>query len=132
MYKQRRAVFAWGGILSVLLTTGAAPAGSPATQPLEIGFQPSLVTVEVARGLKHLWGIDFLPDGNFLVSEKDGGLKHVSRTGVVTNIAGLPYDIDNVRQNPSDNSGLFDVALHPRFATNRWVYLAYARKLVPV
>lgn len=110
------------GAISVVLASCAssrectAPAGAP----------PELNFVTVAEGLKHPWSVAFLPDGDFLVAEKDGVLQRVSPDGRLTAIAGMPADLDNVRQDPRDNSGLFDVVLHPDFAANGRLYMSYA------
>lgn len=89
---------------------------------------PDVEPVAVATGLRHPWSVAFLPSGDFLVSEKDGGLVRVKPDGAVVRIGAMPADLDNVRQDPRDNSGLFDVALHPDFAINGKVYMAYASK----
>lgn len=67
------------------------------------------------------WGLAFLPDGDFLVTEREGDLRRVSAKGDVSGpIQGLP-DIASVGQ-----GGLLDVALHPDFANNNTIYLSYA------
>jgi glucose/arabinose dehydrogenase len=79
------------------------------------------VTV-VARGLSHPWSIAFLPDGAMLIPERSGQLRIV-RNGVLDPkpIAGVP------RVRTDGNGGLMDVAVHPRFADNRLVYLTYTK-----
>ena len=76
----------------------------------------------VVRGLAHPWSLAFLPDGSMLVTERPGRLR-VIRDGRLdpTPIAGVP----TVRTD--GNGGLMDVALHPRFAENRLVYLTYTK-----
>lgn len=76
----------------------------------------------VARGLAHPWAIAFMPDGGMLITERPGRLRLV-RQGVLdpTPIAGVPA----VRTD--GNGGLMDIALHPRFAENRLVYLTYTK-----
>jgi len=78
--------------------------------------------VVVARGLSHPWALAFLPDGNMLVTERTGQLR-IIRNGVLdpTPIAGVPA----VRA--AGLSGLMDVALHPQFAQNQYVYLTYTK-----
>ena len=76
--------------------------------------------VQLAAGLDRPWGLAFLPDGAFLVTERPGHLQLV-RDGRKTEITGLP-EITAIRQ-----GGLLDVSLHPDFAENRWVYLSYAK-----
>ena len=77
--------------------------------------------VVFTRGLVQPWSIAFLPDGNMLVTERPGRLRLVLADGTLVPepIAGVP----EVRA--VGLSGLFDIALHPNFATNRRVYLTY-------
>jgi glucose/arabinose dehydrogenase len=84
----------------------------------------NLRVVVMAR-LEQPWSIAFLPDGAILVTERGGRLRIV-RNGVLdpAPVAGVPA----VRA--SGLQGLMDVVLHPRFAENRFVYLAY-HKPVP-
>ena len=79
------------------------------------------VTV-VTRGLSHPWGLVFLPDGSLLVTERPGRLR-VIRNGMLdsTPVAGVP------RARTDGNGGLMDIALHPKFAENRLVYLTYTK-----
>lgn len=75
----------------------------------------------VAAGLRHPWGIDFLPDGRMLVTERGGALRLVGRDGKISEpIQGVP------KVDARDQGGLLDVTLHPDFARNRLVYLTYA------
>src|SRR5262245_41189590 len=77
----------------------------------------------LAGGLSHPWAIDFLPDGNMIVTEREGKMRIVSRTGGLGEpLQGLP-DVDVGGQ-----GGLLDVALHPDFARNRLVYWSYSEK----
>lgn len=79
--------------------------------------------VTVASGLEHPWALAFLPDGNFLVTERPGRLRIVTSKGEVKKpIAGVP-EVDARNQ-----GGLLDVALDPDFEENRLVYLTYAEK----
>lgn len=76
----------------------------------------------VTRGLSHPWAIAFLPDGDMLITERDGRLR-VVRNGVLD-----PEPISGVPQVRTDgNGGLMDVALHPQFAENHLVYLTYTK-----
>jgi len=89
---------------------------------------PAIDLVTVATGLRHPWSMAFLPGGDFLVTEKDGGFVRVTGSGTLVPIAGTPADLDNERRLAGDNSGLFDVVLHPRFTATRRLYFAYAAK----
>jgi glucose/arabinose dehydrogenase len=80
--------------------------------------------VTVTDGLEHPWGLAFLPDGRMLVTEREGRLRIVGRDGRLdpAPVAGLP------RVDPQGQGGLLDVALHPQFASNGWIYWSYAQK----
>ena len=73
----------------------------------------------VSEGLKNPWAIAFLPDGRKLVTEKSGRLCIVSADGKLDPVAieGLPEVIEH------GQGGLLEVALHPDFSKNGWVYL---------
>ncbi|CAO3357574.1 PQQ-dependent sugar dehydrogenase [Azospirillum melinis] len=75
----------------------------------------------VAGGLERPWGIDFLPDGRALVTEKPGRLRIMARDGSLSSpLAGTPKVFNQ------GQGGLMDVAVDPDFARNRVIYLAYA------
>ncbi|MGB5773462.1 MAG: PQQ-dependent sugar dehydrogenase [Sedimenticolaceae bacterium] len=76
----------------------------------------------IARGLENPWSVAFLPDGGYLVTERPGQLRLVQADGklVESPIGGLPT------VSARGQGGLLDVALHPEFEKNRWVYLSYA------
>lgn len=82
----------------------------------------------VAEGLDHPWSLAFLPNGEMLVTERTGKLKHVADNGDVT----LVYDFAGGKDHPKVHfgsgmqAGLFDVVLHPDFETNRLLYISYA------
>jgi aldose sugar dehydrogenase len=78
--------------------------------------------VTVADGLEDPWSLAFLPNGDLLITEKPGRLRIV-RDGVLqpAPIPGTP----EVRH--QGQGGLLEVALHPDFATNRWLYLSYSK-----
>jgi glucose/arabinose dehydrogenase len=108
-------------LLSVLAACAAGlilPAG-PARAADDAGAA-DVHLVTVASGLEHPWGLAFLPDGRFLVTERPGTLRVVGRDGRIgPPLAGVPK-VDAVNQ-----GGLLDVALDPGFASNRLVYLSY-------
>ncbi len=77
--------------------------------------------VTIARGLTHPWSLAFLPNGDMLVTERPGRLR-IIRDGKLdpTPVPGVPTVA------PGGQGGLLDVALHPRFAENRLLFLSYA------
>ncbi len=77
----------------------------------------------VAQELSHPWSLAFLPDNKILVSERPGRLRLIENEKLVKQpIAGLP----DIRQH--GQGGLMDIAVHPDFKNNRFIYLAYAGK----
>jgi len=79
--------------------------------------------VTVAEGLVQPWSIAFVPGGDVLITERPGRLRIV-RGGKL-----LPTPVAGVPEVAYENQGgLLEVALHPHFATNRFVYLTYAKK----
>jgi glucose/arabinose dehydrogenase len=115
--------------------TPVAPAGF---EPLPIPAEPiEFDTAEVMRirvvpvaRLVNPWSLAFLPPSTslgagevtMLVTEKEGRLRIV-RNGVLDPkpVPGAP----TVRV--QGRSGLLDIALHPQFATNRFVYFTYLK-----
>jgi glucose/arabinose dehydrogenase len=75
----------------------------------------------VARGLVHPWSLAFLPNGDMLVTERVGRLR-IIRNGELRPmpVAGVPEVA------LGGQGGLLDIALHPKFAENRLIYLSYA------
>jgi len=104
---------------------GSAAAGGPPDKPLVLVTenQQRLRVVPMATGLSHPWGLAFLPDGrSILVTERPGRLR-ILRDGVLdpTPIRGVPT------VNPTFIGGLNDVAVHPEFAKNQYVYISYSK-----
>lgn len=74
----------------------------------------------VADGLMTPWALAFLPDGRLLVTERDGRLRIVSHDKLSEPVSGMP------KTHVQQDAGYFDIEVHPDYARNRWIYLAYA------
>jgi len=74
----------------------------------------------VTKGLSHPWSMAWLPNGDMLITERAGQLR-ILRNGALdpAPVAGVP------KVQAGGTSGLLDIALHPKFATNGLVYMAY-------
>lgn len=83
--------------------------------------QTKLNIETLATGLEFPWGIAFLPDGSALVTEKAGRLRLLKDGKLSAPISGVPKVLYE------GQAGLFDVALHPDFATNQYIYLSFAK-----
>lgn len=97
------------------------PAPRPSENAVVSGKLHSFRVETVASGLREPYAIAFPPGGGALVTEKRGTLR-VVENGVLRPepVAGLPA-VDSGGQ-----GGLFDVVLHPDFARNGWIYLAFS------
>ncbi|QOF76259.1 PQQ-dependent sugar dehydrogenase [Variovorax sp. 38R] len=75
----------------------------------------------VASGLENPWGVAFLPEGRFVVTEKPGRLRLVAADGKLgAPIQGLPPVA------AGGQGGLLDVLADSGFAQNRTLYFCYS------
>lgn len=75
----------------------------------------------VASGLEVPWGFAWLPTGEMLFTERPGRVRIIEKGKLRAEAVFVVPDVE-----PSGESGLMDISLHPSFATNSFVYLAYA------
>ncbi len=74
-----------------------------------------------AEGLAFPWSLAFLPDGDILVTERDGQVRVISQGQLLPDpVTGVPDTF------VAGQGGLMDIRLHPAFAENRLVYLSYS------
>ena len=102
---------------------GPAPVDTLGAGPWDLGAGRGVrIHVTAVKGLDHPWGIAFVPDGSQLVTERPGRLR-VIRNGVLdpTPLGPLPAML------ATGLGGALDVTLHPQFATNRLIYIAYSK-----
>jgi len=79
----------------------------------------------VAPGLETPWGLAFLPDGRLLVTERPGRLRIIEKDKLLAEpVKGMPKVWER------QDAGMLDVAVHPQYAKNGWIYLAYT-EVVP-
>ncbi|MDP3264440.1 MAG: PQQ-dependent sugar dehydrogenase [Tabrizicola sp.] len=76
----------------------------------------------MAEGLEEPWAIGFLPDGAFLVTERDGLLKLFAAPGAVPiQVSGLPEVY------AEGQGGLLDIMVPRDFARTREIWLSYSQ-----
>ncbi|MBL8122708.1 MAG: PQQ-dependent sugar dehydrogenase [Pyrinomonadaceae bacterium] len=75
----------------------------------------------VASGLEVPWGFAWLPTGEMLFTERPGRVRIIEKGKLRAEPVFVVPDVE-----PSGESGLMDISLHPGFATNSFIYLAYA------
>lgn len=91
-------------------------------KPTDISIQDEVIryTFEtVAADIQNPWGMTWLPDGSMLVTEKSGVLYHI-KNSVKTEVKNVPAVYNR------GQGGLLDIALHPNYAQNGWIYITYA------
>jgi aldose sugar dehydrogenase len=100
---------------------GQQPAFPGQTRAPERKANVAFDVVTVASGLQTPWGLVFLPDGRMLVTERPGRLRVVSKDGTLSPpVEGIPA------MDARGQGGLLDLALDPKYASNRLVYLSIA------
>jgi glucose/arabinose dehydrogenase len=97
------------------------PAFQGQTRACEDKSNVPFQVVVLAKGLEKPWAVEPLPSGELLVTEKPGRLRIVSAKGEAGKpIAGVP------KVDARGQGGLLDVALSPKFESDRTIFLSYA------
>ena len=95
-------------------------AQSPPTERVFKTEQYTVRAVSVVSGLSHPWAMAFLPDGRVLLTERRGTMRVFDNGKLVEkSIEGIPQVAEH------GQGGLLDVALHPKYAENGWIYWTY-------
>jgi len=74
----------------------------------------------VVTGLDVPWGLEFLPNGRLLISERGGDLLLYTKDGQLTKVSNVP------EVKAKSQGGLLDLELHPQYQKNGWIYIAYS------
>ena len=105
-----------------------ACAGVLAAPPVaaQTSASPAVSLVAVAEGLKNPWAVAFLPQGQFLVTERTGQMRVVSPSGQVgAPVAGLPAIATG------GQGGLLDVVTDAAFESNRRIFFCFSEAAAP-
>jgi len=104
----------------VLVVAGCDPRGPAPRSPNPKPVTGVVAADTIARGLSNPWGLEFLPDGRMIVTERPGSLRIIDRNGKISEpLSGVPAV-------GGGQGGLLDVALDPAFATNNIIYFSFA------
>jgi aldose sugar dehydrogenase len=113
-----RACAAGIAALSALSLTAVACANDRVFESEQHSFR----VVTVVEDLQNPWAIEWLPNGDMLVTERPGRLRIVRDGQLLPEpVPGLP----EVRV--GGQGGLLDVVLHPQFESNRLLYISYSK-----
>ncbi|MDQ3321599.1 MAG: PQQ-dependent sugar dehydrogenase [Acidobacteriota bacterium] len=107
-------------LFTLLLLTNFACAASSDDLPAP-KQTPKMRVETVAANLEVVWSIVFAPDGRMFFTERPGRVRVMENGKLRAQPFFTVPDIET-----SGESGLMGMTLHPNFAANHWVYLAYA------
>jgi glucose/arabinose dehydrogenase len=114
------------GMLLALASCAEKEEKTQAATPDPFAIQTEKIKLKIDTLYSELispWGMTWLPDGTMLIVERKGEIlvfKDDKFTG--NKLTGVPA-VSEVNQ-----AGLLDIAAHPKYAENGWIYLSYARK----
>jgi len=125
----------WRQVLTlafIVVAAGAACDDSPGTDApptppgdVVIAADGTRVAVDVvARNLEIPWAMAFAPDGRMFLTERPGRVRIFDRGQMLAAPALVLTDVAAVGE-----GGLLGIAVHPDFATNHFVFLAYTALL---
>jgi glucose/arabinose dehydrogenase len=116
--KSIRAGLAAGATLVLSTAVLAQPPG-PAGETFKV--------VTVAEGLRNPWGMAWLPNGDLLVTERGTG-SYPGALRIIRDGKLLPDPVAGVPAvRAMGQGGMQDVAVHPNYAQNGFIYLSYAK-----
>ena len=75
----------------------------------------------VASGLEIPWGFAWVPNKDLLFTERPGRVRIIESGKLRSEPVFTVPDVE-----PTGESGLMDISLHPEFAANAFIYLAYS------
>ncbi|MEN3334753.1 MAG: hypothetical protein V7641_4118 [Blastocatellia bacterium] len=109
-------------LLLFLACHRAPPEGKGAGETATAGAGATQFRVETfASGLTVPWSIVFVPDGRIFITERPGRVRVIENGKLRAEPLATIADVE-----PSGESGLMGLTLHPQFAQNHLLYLAYA------
>jgi glucose/arabinose dehydrogenase len=114
-------------LVALLAGTAAVQAQDPAT-PAASAALPNIATENGAIKVERLasfnapWGMEWLPDGRLLVTERPGRLRIFADGRVSDPIPGVPEVHVDMQ------GGLADVTVDPEFERNGYIYLSFAER----
>ncbi|HEV7251774.1 MAG TPA: PQQ-dependent sugar dehydrogenase [Mesorhizobium sp.] len=103
-------------LLASTLILLAVPAAAETVRTEAVALEAEAI----ADGLENPWGLDFLPDGGAIVTERPGRLRIFADGRLSDPVEGVPEVA------ASGQGGLLDVAVAPDFETSGLIYLSYS------
>ncbi len=103
--------------VSISMIEENAPNFSSLVESTDLNFRLETITDQI-DGIP--WGMEQLPNGEFLVNERSGKLYLVGEETELIEISGVPNVVSE------NQGGLLDVILHPDFINNSYIYFSYS------
>lgn len=79
-----------------------------------------LRTDVIADGIANPWGLDFLPDGEAILTEREGNIRILTKAGVSEPLSGVPEVAAR------GQGGLLDIAVAPDFAQSGTIFFTFS------
>ncbi len=92
------------GIVYCVLLLSACKGSNDTTTVIPEGSSPKLITTTLVNNHEIIWGMDFLPNGDLLFTEKRGRIYRYTTAGVTEELTGVPAGI-----NTNGQGGLLDI-----------------------
>ncbi|MFN3759691.1 MAG: PQQ-dependent sugar dehydrogenase [Algoriphagus aquaeductus] len=119
-------LFALGTLVSLQACTAKETEPTPdPTSELKFTTSTDKMVIKIDTlytGFQNPWGMTWISENRMLVTEKKGEIlifKDDKYTG--QKVTGLPSVYNN------GQAGLLDITVHPNYAQNGWIYIAYAK-----
>ncbi len=87
---------------------------------VEISEEQNFRVDTIVEGLDVPWGIEFLPNGDLLISERNGGLFKYTTNHQLQEVSAAP------EVKAEGQGGLLDLELHPDYEHTGWIYMSYS------
>lgn len=107
-------------LLSVWLFIGTAVLATSSPQIATAQSTDNYTIEPIISEIRVPWGMDWLPNGDILITGRSGKLYHFSNGEMIGTINGVPEVWSR------GQGGLLDIALHPSYEQNGWIYLTYS------
>lgn len=105
--------------ITAMMSCSCNGKNNPAADNTPQQNEPTVKTEVLFTGYEIIWGMDFLPNGDLLFTEKKGKLYRRSDT-TIKEITGLPVI------NSGGQGGLLDIRVSPQYKSNGWIFITYA------
>jgi len=104
-------------LASLLLSCNRTP---EVTEPTP--GQNTIIPTTIVNGLVHPWGMTFLTETRFLVTERNGGLQLYDGEKLIE----IPHSLDVLQEG---QGGLLDIQASPDYAQTGFIYMTYAKRV---